>query len=58
LTEGIPTPTGVRFCLNRLTDVAPSVAPLDLSDQPDLAQIGYQPLSVTRYDQFLHEVNA
>jgi transposase len=58
LTEGIPTPTGVRFCLNRLTDVAPAVAPLDLSDQPDLAQIGYQPLSVTRYDQFLHEVNA
>ena len=58
LKEGIPTLTGVRFCLNRLTDVAPAVAPLDLSDQPDLAQLGYQPLSVTRYDQFLQGVKA
>jgi transposase len=62
LKEGIPTPTGVHFCLNRLTDVAPAVTPLDLSTRPELAQIGYQPLSVANYDRFLcqerPEVNA
>jgi len=58
LKEGIPSPTGVRFCLNRLTDVAPVVAPLDLSAQPELAQVGHQPLSSVNYDQFLQGVDA
>ena len=62
LKEGIPSLTGVRFCLNRLTDVTPAVAPLDLSTRPELAQVGHQSFSVANYDQFLGqeqlEVNA
>ncbi len=53
LQEGLSSPTGVRFCLNRLLDPTPVVAPLDLSAQPDLAPIGQQPLSLAQYDQLL-----
>ena len=56
LKEGLATPTGVRFCLNRLTDPTPVVAPLDLSQLPQLAQVGHQPISLAHYDQFLQEV--
>jgi len=58
LKEGIPSPTGVRFCLNRLTDATPAVAPLDLSTRPELAQVGYQSFSVANYDQFLGQEQA
>jgi transposase len=56
LKEGLATPTGVRFCLNRLTDPTPVVVPLDLSQLPRLAQVGHQPLSLAHYDQFLQGV--
>lgn len=53
LAEGLSSPAGVRFCLNRLLDPTPTVAPLDLSAHPALAQIGQQPLSLAQYDQLL-----
>ena len=42
LREGLTTPAGVRFCLNRLLDPTPVVAPLDLSATTELAAIGRQ----------------
>ena len=53
LQEKLTTPAGVRFCLDRLLDPTPTVAPLDLTAQPALAAIGQQALSSARYDQFL-----
>ena len=58
LKEGLANLSGIRFCLNRLLDPAPVVSPLDLSTQPELAQIGQQPLSLTHYDRFLQGVPA
>jgi len=51
--EKLTTPAGVRFCLDRLLDPTPTVAPLDLTTRPALAAIGQQVLSSARYDQFL-----
>jgi transposase len=51
--EKLTTPAGVRFCLNRLLDPTPTVAPLKLTEQPALAAVGHQALSAARYDQFL-----
>lgn len=51
--ENLTTPAGVRFCLDRLLDPTPTVAPLDLTAQPALATIGQQALSSACYDQFL-----
>ena len=45
--------SGVRFCLNRILDPTPEVAPLDLSTRPHLAAIGRQAAPLTKYDQFL-----
>ena len=53
LSESLASPAGVRFCLNRLLDPTPVVSPLDLSGQPELADIGRQPAPLARYDQFL-----
>jgi transposase len=53
LRDHLATPAGVRFCLDRLLDPTPSVAPLELAEQPELAAIGRQALSSARYDQFL-----
>ena len=58
LGDGLANLSGIRFCLNRLLDPAPAVVPLDLSTQPDLAQIGQQPLSLAHYDRFLQGVPA
>lgn len=55
--EKLTTPAGVRFCLNRLLDPTPTVAPLDLAGQPALAAVGHQALSSARYDQFLSGEN-
>ena len=49
----LTTLAGVRFCLNRLLDPTPTVAPLNLTEQPALAAVGHQALSAARYDQFL-----
>lgn len=51
--EKLTTPAGVRFCLDRLLDPTPVVSPLDLSQQPTLANVGQQAVSVVRYNQFL-----
>lgn len=53
LSEGVTSPSGVRFCLNRLLDTTPVVSPLDLSERPELADIGRQPAPLACYDQFL-----
>jgi transposase len=56
LRDKLTTPAGVRFCLDRLLDPTPVVAPLDLAAQPalaELAAVGQQALSSARYDQFL-----
>ena len=53
LEEGIPHYEGVRFCLNRLLDPTPEVAPLDLSAQAELAAVDLQPPMLGRYDQLL-----
>jgi transposase len=53
LAEGLTSLVGVRFCLNRLLDPTPVVAPLDLSTRPELVEIGRQPTSLERYDRFL-----
>jgi transposase len=58
LQEKLTTPAGVRFCLDRLLDPTPTVAPLDLAEQPALATVGRQALSSARYDQFLTGASA
>lgn len=58
LQEKLATPAGVRFCLDRLLDPTPVVAPLDLSQQPALAAIGQQHVSSARYNQFLKGAGA
>ncbi|MDP2661112.1 MAG: IS21 family transposase, partial [Dehalococcoidia bacterium] len=56
LAEGLTSPEGVRFCLNRLLDPTPEMSLLDLSAQPDLASLGHQPLGLDRYNCFLPQV--
>ena len=56
--DHLTTPAGVRFCLDRLLDPTPTVAPLDLAEQPELATVGCQVLSSARYDQFLTGASA
>jgi hypothetical protein len=51
--ERLTTLAGVRFCLDRLLDPTPAVAPLDLGARPALAAVGQQALSSARYDEFL-----
>jgi transposase len=57
LQEGLPHLSGVRFCLNRLLDPTPLLAPLDLATKPELAQVGQEPFSLAHYDQFLAGVS-
>ena len=44
---------GVELCLRQLEQPEPNFAPLDLSEHPNLAQIGQQTSDVERYDQLL-----
>jgi transposase len=53
LAAGIAHREGVHYCLHRLLDATPQLAPLDLSDQPHLATIGVQPVSLAHYNQLL-----
>ena len=55
LDERLISLSGVRFCLNRILDPTPRLAPLDLSTRPHLANIGRQAAPLARYDQFLVE---
>jgi transposase len=44
---------GIRLCLHHLQEPAAALPSLDLAHQPQLAQIGTQPLHLERYDQLL-----
>jgi len=44
---------GVRLCLHQLQAPDAVLPSLDLAQQPQLAQIGTQPLDLTCYDQLL-----
>ena len=53
LALGVLHVDGIRLCIHQIQE--PTVPPpsLDLTHQPDLAQIGTQPLSLACYDQLL-----
>jgi hypothetical protein len=53
LAEGVAHQEGVTFCLHRLLDPTPALAPLDLSHRPRLAAVGSPPPSVAPYDRLL-----
>lgn len=44
---------GVLHCLRQLTEVKEPTASLDLSDRPDLQNIGNQPVDLMRYERLL-----
>lgn len=44
---------GVLHCLRQLTDLKESPKSLDLSDRPDLQNIGNQPVDLSRYERLL-----
>jgi hypothetical protein len=57
LASGYVHLDGVQYCLHQLMEQATKPAtpnpPLDLSDRPDLAAIGTQPVDLSRYEQLL-----
>jgi hypothetical protein len=53
LADRIAHLEGITFCLNRLLDPTPVVAPLTLDDRPELQEIGTQPMNLERYNQLL-----
>jgi hypothetical protein len=53
LSYGCPHLEGVRQCLHQLTTPSPTVALLDLSTRPQLAQLGSQSVDLNCYDQLL-----
>ena len=57
LAEGLTSPGGVRFCLDRLLDQTPCLPPLDLSQRPELAAVGDSLAPLSRYDRFLQGEN-
>jgi transposase len=57
LADGVPHREGVAFCLNRLLDETPQLAPLDLSDRPELVGVGRQPVGVAHYNELLEVVS-
>ena len=58
LVDNIPHQSGVRFCLNRLLDPAPTFQFLMSLPQPHLAEVGQAPLSLPAYDQLLQQVHS
>jgi transposase len=46
---------GVLHCLHQLTEQETQIAPLDLSDRPDLSTVGNQPVDVSRYERLLKQ---
>lgn len=44
---------GVLHCLRQLTDVKEPTTSLDLSDRPDLDNVGNQPVDLSRYERLL-----
>ena len=55
LTYGCAHLNGVRLCLRQLQCPEPLLAALDLTDQPQLALLGQQPLDLHRYEHLLAE---
>lgn len=55
LTYGCVHLDGVLHCLHQLTEHDACIAPLDLSDQPQLDAIGNQPVDLSRYDRLLKQ---
>lgn len=53
LQAGIAHLEGITFCLNRLLDATPMVAPLDLGEHPTLANVGTQAMALSQYNQLL-----
>lgn len=53
LQERIAHVEGIRFCLNRLLDTAPTVVSLDLREHPTLANVGTQTMPLSQYNQLL-----
>lgn len=58
LADNVPHLSGVRFCLNRLRDPAPTVKAMTTLPQPQLAEVGQAPPSLPRYDQLLRQVGS
>ncbi len=46
---------GVLHCLHQLTEQEARMAPLDLSDRPQLDAIGNQPVDLSRYELLLKQ---
>ncbi len=53
LASGLAHPEGISYCLHRVRDATPQLLPLDLTQQPQLAAIGAQPVVLERYNQLL-----
>lgn len=58
LADEVPHLSGVRFCLNRLRDPAPTVRTMTTLLQPQLAEVGQVPPSLPPYDQLLRQVGS
>lgn len=56
LTYGCVHWDGVLHCLHQLTDPKEPTTSLDLSDRPDLQQIGNQPVDLSRYELLLKHI--
>lgn len=46
---------GVLHCLHQVTEQEAQIAPLDLSDRPQLDAIGNQPIDLSRYERLLKQ---
>lgn len=57
VAEGLTSVAGVRFCLDRLLDVTPSLPPLDLTHRPELLLANDELPPLQRYDLFLEEAH-
>ena len=57
VAEGLTSVAGVRFCLDRLLDVTPSLPPLELTDRPELLLANDELPPLQRYDLFLGEAH-
>ncbi len=53
LASGCPHLAGVRLCLHHIVHPSVVPAPVDLTDRPQLATVGTQPLSLACYNQLL-----
>lgn len=57
LRYNCPHADGVELCLRQLDHPEPTLAPLDLSEHPNLNGVGQQPANLARYDRLLGGVS-